>query len=135
MAILRYRLYDIDILIRRTLIYGALTAGLGLAYWATVILLQQVLRPFLEGSELAVIGSTLAVAALFSPARRGIQNLVDRRFYRRKYDSARALEDFGVSLRQQIDLDTLRAELLGVVQRTVQPARLTVWLRPPQDHP
>ena len=134
-AILRYRLYDIDILIRRTLIYGALTAGLGLAYWATVILLQQVLRPFLEGSELAVIGSTLAVAALFSPARRGIQNLVDRRFYRRKYDSARALEDFGVSLRQQIDLDTLRAELLGVVQRTVQPARLTVWLRPPQDHP
>jgi hypothetical protein len=134
-AILRYRLYDIDILIRRTLIYGALTAGLGLAYWAAVILLHWVLRPFLEGSELAVIGSTLAVAGLFSPARRRIQNLVDRRLYRRKYDAARALEDFGARLRHEIDLDTLNTELRAVVQRTVQPTRLTVWLRQTQEHP
>jgi hypothetical protein len=129
-AILRYRLYDIDILIRRTLIYGALSAGLGLAYWAAIVLLQQVLRPFVQGSELAVIGSTLAVAGLFSPARRRIQSLVDRRFYRRKYDAQRTLESFSVQLRQEVDLDSLTAELIRVARDAMQPAHAGLWLKP-----
>jgi hypothetical protein len=129
LAILRYRLYDIDIVIRRTLIYGALTLALGASYWAAVVILQQILRPFVQGSELAIIGSTLAVPGLFSPARRSIQNVVDRRFYRRKYDAQRTLEDFSAKLRQEVDLDRLAAELVAIAHTAVQPAHASLWLR------
>ena len=129
-AVLRYRLYGIDLVIRRTLVYGLLTAGLGLAYWASVLVLQQLLRPLTQGSELAVIGSTLTVAALFRPARAAVQRAVDRRFYRRKYDAQRTLGAFGDRLRREVDLDAMSAELLRVVRETVQPAHASLWLRP-----
>jgi hypothetical protein len=130
-AILRYRLYDIDLIIRRTLVYGALTAALGLVYWASVLVLEQVLRSLTQGSELAIVGSTLAVAALFQPLRQRIQETVDRRFYRQHYDAGRTLEVFTSRLRDELDLDSLGAELLGVVGKTMRPERVSLWLRPP----
>jgi len=128
-AIFRYRLYDIDVLIRRTLIYATLSAVLLVAYASAVALVQFALSPVTSGNGLAVAISTLAVVALFQPLRRRVQAAVDQRFYRRRYDAERTLDGFSVRLRDEIDLDTLRGELLGAVGETLQPAHASLWLR------
>jgi hypothetical protein len=129
-AILRHRLYDIDRLLSRTLTYGLLTVVLGSFYAAAVVVLGQALHPQGGDSTLAVAASTLLVAALFQPMRRRIQTTVDRRFNRRRYDAANTIEAFSSRLREQLDLDTLSAELLGVVDQTMQPTKASLWLRP-----
>jgi hypothetical protein len=129
LAILRYRLYDIDVLIKRTLVYGSLTVMLGLVYVVSVLLSQQLLRGFTGGSDIAVAGSTLLVVALFQPIRRRVQEVVDRRFYRARYDAARTIDAFSVRLRGDVDLDSVRADLIGVVHDTIHPAHASVWLR------
>jgi hypothetical protein len=127
-AILRYRLYDIDVLINRTLVYGALTATLAATYFAAVVVLQAALRPLTGGSEVAVALSTLAVVALFAPLRRRIQAAVDRRFYRLRYDAARTLDAFSAALSHEVDLDAVRSDLIDAVAQTVQPAHVSLWL-------
>lgn len=129
-AILRYRLYDIDVLINRTLVYGTVSAVLVGSYAAGVVLFQSLLRPFTAGSELAIAVSTLFVAALFHPVRAHVQEAVDRRFYRSRYDAARTLDAFGARLREDVDLDSVRQDLVRVLQDTVRPAHASVWLRP-----
>jgi hypothetical protein len=129
-AILRYRLYDIDRIISRTLAYGLLTVLLGGGYAAVVLGLGQLLG---RDSSLVVAGATLAVAAVFQPARRRIQALVDRRFNRRRYDAARTIAAFSARLREQVDLDTLSAEVLAVVEQTMQPTKAWLWLRAPHE--
>jgi hypothetical protein len=129
---LRYRLYEIDRLINRTLVYGSRTAVLGLVYAGTVLVLGQLFGGLGgEPPSWTVAGATLAVAALFQPARRRIQAVVDRRFNRRKYDAAQTVEAFSARLRDEVDLDALSAELLAVVNQTMQPTGVWVWLRPP----
>ena len=129
-AILKYRLYDIDRIINRTLVYGLLTVLLGAIYTAGVFGLGQLLNPVTGESALAVAASTLVVAALFQPARGRIQQAVDRRFNRRRYNTAKTIQAFSTHLREQVDLDTLSAELLAVVDQTMEPTRVSVWLRP-----
>ena len=126
-AVLRYRLYDLDRIVSRTLAYGLLTVLLGGGYAGLVLVLGQLLG---RSSSLAVAGATLAVAAAFRPARRRVQSAVDRRFDRRRFDAALTIAAFSARLRQQVDLDTLTAELLGVVDQTMQPTRASLWLRP-----
>ena len=127
-AVLRYRLFDLDRIISRTLAYGLLTVLLGLGYAGVVLGLGRLLP---QGSSLVVAAATLAVAAVFQPARRRIQGAVDRRFNRTRYDAARTVAVFAARLREQVDLDALLSELLAVVEQTMQPSRTSLWLRPP----
>jgi hypothetical protein len=129
MAILRYRLYDVDVVINRALVYGTLTGALGGTYLALVLVLQVLSEPVTQGSDLAIAGSTLAVAALFRPLRNRIQAAVDRRFYRRRYDAQRTLAAFSARLREEVDLEALSVEVNRVVRETVQPSHVSLWLR------
>jgi hypothetical protein len=128
-AILRYRLYDIDHLINRTLVYVVTTGAIGLVFFGGVVVVPAVLRPLISSSEVAVAVSTLVSFALFQPLRARVQHAVDRRFYRSRYDAARTLDEFGVRLRDEVALDAVRADLLDTVSATVQPSHASVWLR------
>jgi hypothetical protein len=128
-AILRYRLYDIDILIERTLVYGVTTGAIGLTFFSGIVVLQALLRPFTSGSEVAVAISTLVSFALFQPLRSRVQDAVDRRFYRSRYDAARTVDAFSMRLRDEVDLDSVRGELLDAVGKTLSPIHASVWLR------
>ena len=134
-AIMRYRLYNIDILINRTLVYGVLTALLALTYFGLVFILQSLVRALtgqISQTPLVIVGSTLVIAAIFQPLRRRIQQVIDRRSYRRKYDAARTVEAFSATLRNEVDLSQLREQLITVVQETMQPTYVSLWLRQPE---
>jgi hypothetical protein len=125
-AVMRYRLYDIDVIINRTLVFGALTAILGFSYFALVAGISSVAGE----SSVTVAGATLVVAALFRPLRQRIQSLIDRRFYRSKYDAEQTIADFSSKLRGEIDLDSLTSEMSAVIRATVQPTHVSLWIRP-----
>ncbi len=132
-AILKYRLYEIDLLINRTLVYGSLTVMLALLYFGGVSAIQALFGALTgqeEQPQLAIVVSTLVIAALFNPLRRRVQAFVDRRFYRRKYDAAKTLAAFSAKLRDETNLEALNSELVGVVRETMQPAHVSLWLRP-----
>jgi hypothetical protein len=130
-AVLRSHLFDIDVVINRTLVYGSLTAALVALYFGGIVVSQRLFVLLTgEKSTLAVVASTLLIAALFTPLRRRIQSLIDRRFYRRKYDARKTLEDFSAQLRNETDMDALSEDLVGVVRETMQPAHVSLWLRP-----
>jgi hypothetical protein len=131
-AILRYRLYDIDVLINRTLVYGSLTVTLAAVYFGSVVVLQRIFVAITGGdSQLTIVASTLAIAALFNPLRRRVQAFVDRRFYRNKYDAARTLEAFAAKLRDETDLDSLSGDVVAVIRETLEPEHASLWLRAP----
>jgi hypothetical protein len=131
-ALLRYRLWDVDVLINRALVYGALTTSLALVYFGLIFALQSLFQGmFHQNNAIAIVISTLAIAAIFQPLRHRIQVIIDRRFYRRKYDAAKVVAAFSATLRQEVDLDQLRVHLLEVVQETMQPTHVSLWLRPP----
>ncbi len=133
-AIFRYRLYDIDLIINRTLVYGTLTAALALVYLGGVTGFQRLLSPLVgDGNQLSIVASTLAIAALFNPLRRRIQSFIDRRFYRQKYDAARTIEAFSVRLRGEMELDELNGDLVSTVHRTLRPEHASLWLRGPDE--
>jgi hypothetical protein len=136
-SILRYHLFDIDTIVNRALVYSTLTVCLALVYFGLVIGLESLVRLFtgqVSQSPVIIVASTLAIAALFQPLRRRIQAINDRRFYRRKYDAARIVEAFSATLRQEVDLGQLREHLLAVVQQTMQPAHVSLWLRQPETN-
>jgi hypothetical protein len=133
-AILRSGLWDIDVIINRTLVYSTFTVALALIYVGCVVLLRQLFAPLTGSSEVAIVASTLAIAALFNPLRRRIQNVIDKRFYRRKYEATKVLAAFGATARDETNLDALTAELVRVVDETMQPEFVSLWLRDPQAH-
>jgi len=135
-SILRYRLYDIDVLINRTLVYGSLTALLALLYFGLIFALQALFQGlFHQNNAVAIVVSTLVIAALFQPLRRRIQNVIDRRFYRRKYDARRTIANFSATLRGEVDLTELSERLVAVVEETMQPVHVSLWLRQPEQSP
>src|SRR5947209_1463986 len=136
LAILRYRLWDIDVLINRTLVYGSLTVLLVGLYVGLILALQALVRAVtgsLSQQPPVLVGSTLVIAALFQPLRRLLQTIIDRRFYRRKYDAAKVMAAFGTTLRTEVEVDTLREQLLAIVQETMQPTHVSLWIRPAQQ--
>jgi peptidoglycan/LPS O-acetylase OafA/YrhL len=132
-SLLRYKLFDVDTVIRKTAQYVIVTALLALIYFGLIVALQQLITPFTGDSDVVVVLSTLLIAALFLPLRRRVQNAIDHRFYRRKYDAEKVLAQFAATVRDETDLDALTAELLRVIQETMEPEHISIWLRNPEE--